>query len=63
MNKQLTVEQFYAEVCVEAERTILLTQTTTGAHWNAMKKVLKRYGMLSTAEYLLDIERKKDLKQ
>ncbi len=36
---------FYAEVCAEAEKIMAQTGTVSGAHYNAMKRVLKRKGI------------------
>ena len=39
------LRQFYADVCAEAELIMVQTNTVSGAHWNAMKRVLKRRGV------------------
>ena len=39
------LRQFYADVCAEAETIMAQTGTVSGAHWNAMKRVLKRRGV------------------
>ena len=39
------LRQFYADVCAEAETIMAQTNTVSGAHWNAMKRVLKRRGV------------------
>jgi len=36
---------FYNEVCDQAERNMALTNTVSGAHWNAMRQVLKVKGI------------------
>ena len=39
------LRRFYDEVCAEAERIMAQTNTVSGAHYNAMKRVLKRHGV------------------
>lgn len=39
------LRRFYDEVCAEAEGIMAHTNTVTGAHYNAMKRVLKRHGV------------------
>lgn len=39
------LRQFYIDVCAEAETIMAQTNTVSGAHWNAMKRVLKRRGV------------------
>lgn len=39
------LRQFYADVCAEAETIMAQTNTVSGAHWNAMRRVLKRRGV------------------
>lgn len=41
---------FYGEVCDEADRIMEQTNMVSGAHWNAMKRVLARKGMKVDAE-------------
>lgn len=36
---------FYNEVCDQAERNMAATNTVSGAHWNAMRQVLKAKGI------------------
>lgn len=36
---------FYNEVCDQAERNMAATNTVSGAHWNAMRQVLKTKGI------------------
>ena len=43
--EQDILRQFYADVCAEAETIMAQTNTVSGAHWNAMKRVLKRRGV------------------
>jgi hypothetical protein len=46
---QLTEAQilraFYVDVCAEAEKIMAQTNTVSGAHWNAMKRVLAAKGI------------------
>ena len=39
------LRKFYADVCTEAEKIMQETNTVSGAHFNAMKRVLKRKGI------------------
>lgn len=39
------LQAFYTEVCAEAERIMATSGMVSGAHWNAMKIVLKRQGV------------------
>lgn len=39
------LKEFYAEVCAEAESVMQQTGTISGAHWNAMQRVLHRRGI------------------
>lgn len=43
--EQDILREFYTEVCDEAEKIMAQTNTVSGAHWNAMKRVLKRHGV------------------
>lgn len=36
---------FYNEVCDQAERNMAATNTVSGAHWSAMRQVLKAKGI------------------
>lgn len=40
-----TLLAFYNEVCDHAERNMAATSTVSGAHWNAMRQVLKAKGV------------------
>ena len=39
------LRKFYRDVCEEAERIMAETNTVSGAHWNAMRRVLSRKGI------------------
>ncbi len=39
------LRDFYRDVCAEAESIMALTGTVSGAHYNAMKRILKRKGI------------------
>lgn len=36
---------FYAKVCDRAEQNMAQTGTVSGAHWNAMRQILKEMGV------------------
>lgn len=40
-----TLSNFYSQVCDQAERNMESTGTVSGAHWNAMRKVLNDKGI------------------
>lgn len=40
------LELFYEEVCKRAEQKMLITHKLEGAHYNAMKEILKELGIL-----------------
>ena len=49
---------FYINVCLLAEKNMQETGTVSGAHWNAMRSILKQKGLLDVAEQDLDRARK-----
>lgn len=43
---RLILYNFYREVCAEAEKIMAHTGTVSGAHYNGMKRVLRRHGVV-----------------
>lgn len=44
-SEKVILRAFYAAVCVRAEANMAATGTVSGAHWNAMRQVLKEMGI------------------
>ena len=45
VSNNTTIIAFYHRVCERAERNMELTGIVSGAHWNAMRQVLKEMGI------------------
>jgi hypothetical protein len=44
-SEKVSLLAFYNRVCDQAERNMALTNTVSGAHWNAMRQELKAMGI------------------
>ena len=44
-DRAVILSDFYAEVCREAEGIMAQSGMVSGAHWNAMRRVLQRHGV------------------
>lgn len=43
--RNAAIKYFYGRVCRQAEKNMELTNTVSGAHWNAMRQVLRQMGI------------------